>query len=312
MKVAMLMKAQDPRTKTKRKGIILLMSMFFVTLITLLTFAYINLVPTELLSALQDTNRTQAFYLANGVTQGLAAWLRNQHDLGYVPTSTMTGTNTSDPNWPMSYPIDSTIVPNLISTTLDSSGNADASWSEVITLYTDVNTTAGFTPHTYKIHMDVRRDKSSKLVCDYILQQSTFAKYGFFVDQPPAGGYYPVGPSTTKGYGTYSGEFHINGAMPLYVQPDLFGGSYVTTQAPLKGLLTFTTSTSNKGSDGVNYQSSTVPFDSSGNELTVKTTAGNVGAYSLLASKGKGAIKAVLFVPMPMTGSDSEIGRAHV
>ena len=57
--------SKDPRPKAKRKGIVLLTAMFFVTLLSLLAFAYITLVPTELLSALQDTNRTQAFYLAN-------------------------------------------------------------------------------------------------------------------------------------------------------------------------------------------------------------------------------------------------------
>ena len=293
----------------KIAGIVLLFTMFFMILIALMAFAFMELVPSELRNAFYDFNRSQSYYVSQSAIQGMSTWLRYQEDQGFIPTASLVGVPTGDPDWPMGYVVPPAIVPGLITTINDSAGNPDTSWSSTITLYSDVNTTAGISPHTYRVRVQTSRAYVSTFTSEYVVQQTTFAKYGFFVGNLPNSGYYPAGPSS--GWGQYYGEFHVNGYMPLMVQSDLFSGRFTPAAAPIHGLMTFTQSRANAGNDSVYYQSGTVPFNGSGSELQVHSGAGNFGAYSLLMAQGRQAIQVVPHVEMPKTDVSSELPLAR-
>jgi hypothetical protein len=285
------------------RGVVLITALFFMVLIGLIAFAFIDLVPSELRTALFDVNRTNSYYIAYGSAQGLSSWLRTQEDLGNIPTSglTVSSTPVGDPvNWPKDYVVNQGDVPGLITTTYDHQGNPDSSWSESAILSADANTAAGLTPHIYKFHVQLYRYGLLKFTADYILQQQTFAKYGFFVNNYPGFGEYQAGPLAAGGNQFY-GEFHINGPMPLEITNNLFGGAYTPMAAPIHGLLTFTQATANAGSDGVAYQTAEKPFNGVGTENTVLSGGVTYGDYSIMCTKGKPAIQQVPQVSMPQT-----------
>lgn len=290
----------------KRRGVALLMTLFFMVLFSMLSLAYMHLIPGELNSANHRNLRDQGFYLNQSGAQQVWAWLRYAEDTTGNPLATLTLTaNNGEANWPKLYRLD--INPNRSSISglainpLKSDGSADLDWTQEISLLPDQNTLDGGSPHVFLLKMTARFRGRSIYSDSYLLRQNTFAEYGFFVDRLPSGGYY-----TAFRDDHYTGEFHINGPMPLYVGATLFSNF---AKPVFGGMVTFTSPASNAAGDGVTYKTGTVPFNSSGAEIV---DSDNIGRYSKLASSGRSAFRLGGEIPMPKTlaGSESPQGKA--
>lgn len=282
------------------------MTLFFMVLFSMLSLAYLHLIPGELNSATHRNLRDQGFYFTQSGAQQVWAWLRYAEDTTGNPLSNLTLTsNNADTNWPKLYRLDTnpnrSVISGLTINLLKSDGSADLDWSQEMSLLPDQNTLNGGSPHTFMLKMTARYRGRSVYSDSYLLRQNTFANYGFFVDKLPNGGYY-----TAFRDDSYTGEFHINGPMPLYVGSTLFSNFL---KPVFGGMVTFTSPASNAAGDGVNYQTGTVPFNNSGAEII---DSDGIGRYSKLAASGRGAFRLGGEIPMPKTraGIESPQGKA--
>lgn len=290
----------------RRRGVALLMTLFFMVLFSMLSLAYMHLIPGELTSATHRNLRDQGFYFTQSGAQQVWAWLRYAEDTTGNPLSNLTLTaNNADPNWPKLYRLDTnpnrSAISGLAVNLLKSDGSADLDWTQEMSMYPDQNTLNGGSPHVFLLKATARYRGRALYSDSYLLRQNTFANYGFFVDKPASGGYY-----TAFRDDNYSGEFHINGAMPLYVGSTLFSNF---ADPVFGGMVTFTSPASNAAGDGVTYQTGTVPFNSSGAEIV---DGDGIGRYSKLAASGRSAFRLGGEIPMPRTraGSESPQGKA--
>ncbi|MBS2038894.1 hypothetical protein JST97_28185 [bacterium] len=280
------------------------MSLFFMVLFSILSLAYMHLIPGELRSATHRNLRDQGFYFTQAGAQEVWAWLRYAEDTTGNPLANLTLTsNTNDANWPKLYRLDTnpnrSQVPGLAINLLQPDGSADLDWAQEISLMPDQNTLNGGSPHVFQLKMTARFRGQVVYSDSYLLRQNTFANYGFFVDKLPSGGFY-----TAFRDDNYTGEFHINGPMPLYVGSNLFSNF---VKPVFGGIVSFTVPTTNAAGDGVAYQTGTVPFDSSGIELI---DSDNIGRYSKLASSGRAAFRLGGEIPMPKTQANTESAQA--
>lgn len=294
------------RLNTRRRGIALLVTMFFMILLSLMSLAYLELVPFEQRSAAHRNTREQGKYVSQTAVQSVWAWLRYAEDTTGNPLSGLTGVdtgNTGAGKWPKEYRLD--VNPNrsqiagFMNTIQGSNAAPVSDWASEVYLYPDTNTLNGGSPHVFRLLTIAKRNGQKMYACEYVLQQQTFAKYGFFSDFLPGGGYYPAFKDDY-----YDGEFHINGKMPIYVGNNLFTNFVKNV---FNGGLSFSSSTTNAGNDGIAYQTSTVPFDGTGAEIT---DADGKGRYSKLVAGGKSGIKLGGIVPMPKTNTSTELGFA--
>jgi len=281
----------------RRRAVALLVAIFFMVLLYLLMAAFLRVIPFELSSARRDLVRSQSYYFAAAMSQTVRAWLCHCEDTTGEPTQSLSGSDTANPLWPRRYFLHDGSVAGLVPHPLRSDGGLDTQWRAELELYPDAVTAAGGGPHVFKLR--VRSYFQDMLVTshEYLLQQVTFAKYGFFVDKLPNSGFY-----TAMKADIYEGEFHVNGKMPLYVDPKLFS-EFV--EPVFRGKLTFTKADPNNPHDGITYQSgSAKPFDASGNPIT---DADGLNRYSKLASQGKPAIQITSDVAMPQTNLSTEL-----
>ena len=278
----------------------LLMTLFFMVLFSMLSLAYMHLIPGELNSATHRNLRDQGFYFTQSGAQQVWAWLRYAEDTTGNPLANLTVTsNNTDPNWPKRYRLDlnpnRSAISGLAVNLLKSDGTADLDWTQEMTLMPDQNTINGGSPHTFQLKTTAIFRGRTIFSDSYLLRQNTFAKYGFFVDNLPSGGYY-----TAFRDDNYTGEFHINGPMPLYVGTTLFSNFL---KPVFGGMVTFTSPASNAAGDGVAYQTGTVPFNSAGSEVV---DSDGIGRYSKLATGGRSAFRLGGEIPMPKTSTTSE------
>lgn len=291
-------------TLRRRRAVALLMSLFFMVLFSMLSLAYMHLIPGELRSATHRNLRDQGFYFNQAGAQEVWAWLRYAEDTSGNPLANLTLTaNTGDSTWPKLYRLDlnpnRSQVPGLAINLLQADGSADLDWTQEMSLLPDQNTLNGGSPHVFLLKMNARF-RGQKVYSDsYLLRQNTFANYGFFVDKLPSGGFY-----TAFRDDNYTGEFHINGPMPLYVGSNLFSNFI---KPVFGGTVSFTTPTSNAAGDGVSYQTGTVPFNSSGAEVV---DSDGIGRYSKLAASGRSAFHLGGEIPMPKTQTSTESAQA--
>ncbi|MBS2036917.1 hypothetical protein JST97_18145 [bacterium] len=275
-----------------RKGFAILLTLFFMVLFSLLGMAYLNLVPFELQAARHQATRDQAMLMTQASLQGVWAWLRYAEDTTGNPTANLTGAASGDPNWPVAYRLDTNPnlaqIPGLVVSPLDANSNVNGDWTCKLTLYPDLATIAGTNLHSFRLRSIAAFRGKDYYAADYLLKQDTFAKYGFFVDSLPNGGFY-----TAFRDDFYSGEFHINGKMPLYVGANLFSNFL---HPVFDDKLTFSQKTANVGNDGIAYQTSTTPFNASGTEII---DANGKGRYSELLTNGIAAIQPGADVALP-------------
>ena len=284
----------------RRRAVALLMTLFFMVLFSMLSLAYMHLIPGELRSATHRNLRDQGFYFTQAGAQQVWAWLRYAEDTTGNPLSNLTVTsNTNEANWHKLYRLDlnpnRTQISGLSVNLLQADASADLDWAQEMSLLPDQNTLNGGSPHVFQLKMTAKFRGQAVYSDSYLLRQNTFANYGFFVDKLPSGGFY-----TAFRDDNYTGEFHINGPMPLYVGSNLFS-NYL--KPVFGGMVTFTSPASNAAGDGVTYQTSTVPFNSSGAEII---DSDNIGRYSKLAASGRSAFRLGGEIPMPKTQANSE------
>lgn len=283
--------------RARKKGVALILAMFFEVLLYLLAAALLLLVPVELTSARRDHERAQSYYLSYGMAQSVMAWLCYSEDTSGNPLQGLVAEDTGEGNWPSRYRLKSPEVPGLSPQLLNPDGSPEGTWKADLFLYPDAATLAGAAPHTFKLRVVTSRDGYQITAHEYILQQLTFAKYGFFVDKLPNGGFY-----TAMVDDVYEGEFHVNGKLPLWVDSKLFS-QFV---APVfRGRLSFSQADSSNPFDGISYQSgSSKPFDASGSSIV---DSDGKDRYTKLFSSGRAAIKLEGDVAMPSTNSSSEL-----
>lgn len=286
-----------PSPLRNRTGIALLMAMFFQVLLYLLAAALLQLVPGELTSARRDHLRSQSYYYSQAMAQAVLAWLCYCEDTTGNPMQGISGEVTGDVYWPRRYLLGPAALPGLVPGFIHPDGNPDPAWSATLYLYPDAPTQAGGAPHTFKLRVVNALHGNPVTTHEYVLQQLTFAKYGFFVDKLPNNGYY-----TAMRDDVYEGEFHINGKMPLWVDSKLFS-QFV---APVfRGKLTFTQADTSNPYDAITYQSgSSKPFDATGTTLV---DSDGKDRYSKLCSMGRAAIRLESDVPMPETNPATEL-----
>jgi hypothetical protein len=280
------------RRSKSRKGFAILLSLFFMVLFSLMGMAYLNLVPYELQAARHQARRDQAMLMTQASLQGVWAWLRYAEDTTGNPLANLTGTSSGDANWPTAYRLDTNPnlgqIPGLVVSPLDANLNTNSDWVCRLTLYPDLATINGSNLHSFRLRSVASFRGTDCYSADYLLKQDTFAKYGFFVDSLPNGGFY-----TAFRDDFYSGEFHINGKMPLYVGSNLFSNFL---HPVFDDKITFSQKTANSGNDGIAYQTGTTPFDGSGNEII---DANGKGRYSEMLSNGIAAIQPGAEVALP-------------
>lgn len=294
---------------SSRRGFALLVTLFFMILFSMLGFAYLNLVPFELQAARHQVTRDKASLMAQAAMQGTWNWIRwkeeNSNNSSANPASDLdvsTNPNATDVNWPKYYDLNSSNnsakIPGLITAPINSDGSIDSDWSCKIKLYPDIPTLNGDSIHSFRIAVTAAYRNKDLYAAEYIIRQETFAKYGFFVDKLPNGGYYSADKDDN-----YSGEFHINGPMPLKSNNNLYSSSYsYPDKAVFQGTLSFSQSTNNAGNDGIKYISgSALPFNGSG----VEQFDAGIGRYSRLFRNGKSDIKIGAEVPLPSAKVDS-------
>lgn len=282
---------------TKSSGVALMLAMLFEVLLYLLAVALLQLVPMELTSARRDQVRTQSYFFSNAMVQATMAWLCHAEDTTGDPSQGLSGQDTGDAYWPRRYLLQAPAVAGLTPQLLRAANSIDPAWESTLYLYPDAATLAGAAPHTFKLRVTTRLEGNQVTSHEYVLQQQTFAKYGFFVDKLPNNGFY-----TAMRDDVYEGEFHINGKLPLYVDSKLFS-QFV---APVfRGRLSFTQASTTNPYDGISYQSgSSKPFDASGN--TIVDSDGK-DRYAKLCSQGRAAIKLESDVSMPQTNPSTEM-----
>lgn len=279
--------------RSKNRALALLLAMFFEILLFLLILAYFELIPPELTSARREHLRTQAYYLSLAMVQAAWSWLSRVEDTGGSPLQSLTAENTGSLSWPRRYRLDSSSIQGFAP-----SGEATAlGWSADVWLYPEVDTEAGNSPRVFKLRVESAWQGQTVATHEAILRQQTFAKYGFFVDRPPASGFY-----TAMRDDVYEGEFHINGPLPLYVDSRLF----TNFVAPVfRDRVSFTQADVGNPYDGIKYQSgSAKPFDASGNTVT---DADGRDRYSKLCSQGRAGFRLETDVAMPATDAGSEL-----
>ncbi|MFN8609777.1 MAG: hypothetical protein U0931_19715 [Vulcanimicrobiota bacterium] len=282
----------------------LLMTLFFMVLFSMLSLSYMHLIPGELRSATHRNLRDQGFYFTQAGAQEVWAWLRYAEDVSGNPLANLTVTsNTGEANWPKLYRLDQNPnrgqISGLTVNLLQPDGSADLDWSEELSLLPDQNTLNGGSPHVFQLKVLARFRGQAVYSDSYLLRQNTFANYGFFVDKLPSGGFY-----TAFRDDNYTGEFHINGPMPLYIGSNLFSNFL---KPVFSGTVSFTVPTSNASGDSVSYQTSTVPFNASGTEII---DPDNIGRYSKMAASGRAAFRLGGEIPMPKTQTSSESAQA--
>ena len=280
-----------------KRGAALLLAIFFEVLLYLLAAALILLVPVELTSARRDHVRAQSYHFSNGLAQMVTAWLCYSEDTNGNPLQGLTSESTGDATWPARFRLKSPEVPGLTAQFLTAAGVPEPAWKADLFLYPDAATLAGGAPHLFKLRVISSLDGYATTAHEFVLQQQTFAKYGFFVDKLPNNGYY-----TAMVDDVYEGEFHVNGKMPLKVDAKLFS-AFV---APVfRGKLSFTQAEPTNPYDSIAYQSgSSKPFDASGNTIT---DIDGKDRYSKLLGLGRAGIKLERDVPMPMTNTATEL-----
>lgn len=268
------------------RALALLVALFFEMLLFLLVMAFFQLVPLEFTSARREHTRAQSYYFGNAMAQAISAWLSHSEDISGNPLQGLSGESTGNVAWPRRYALTSANVPGLQPHPLDS-----RDWSARLWLYPDTRTEAREGPHVFKLRVISDYQGQAISAHEYLLQQQTFAKYGFFVDRPPQVGFY-----TAMRNDVYEGEFHVNGKLPLYVDPTLFS-SFV---APVfRNEVSFTRADSANPFDGITYQSgSAKPYDAAGNPIV---DADGRDRYSKLCTLGRAAIRLENDVPMPST-----------
>jgi hypothetical protein len=271
--------------------------MFFEVLLYLLAAALILLVPVELTSARRDHVRAQSYYFSNGMAQMVMAWLCYSEDTSGNPLQGLSSESTGDARWPARFRLKSPEVPGLMPQFLTPAGGLEADWKADLFLYADAPTLAGGAPHVFKLRVIASLDGYPTTAHEFVLQQQTFAQYGFFVDNLPNNGYY-----TAMVDDVYEGEFHVNGKLPLMVDSKLFS-AFV---APVfRGKLSFTQADGANPYDGIFYQSgSSKPFDAAGKTIT---DSDGRDRYSKLLTLGRAGIKLERDVAMPMTNTASEL-----
>ena len=282
---------------SSKSGVALLIAMFFEVLLYLLAVALLQLVPMELTAARRDHVKSESYYYSNAMEQSVLAWLCYMEDTNGEPLQGLSGDDTGDVSWPKRYLLSSSALAGFDSHLLDSHGSDDLTWTSILYLYPDGPTLGGGSPHTFKLRVLTRLEGNAVGSYEYVLQQMTFAKYGFFVDKLPNNGYY-----TAMRDDRYEGEFHVNGKLPLYVDSKLFS-QFV---APVfRGKLTFTQAYTSNPFDAIAYQSgSSKPFDASGNTIV---DSDGLDRYAKLCSQGRAAIQLESDVPMPETDVNSEL-----
>ncbi len=275
----------------------LLLAIFFEVLLYLLAAALILLVPVELTSARRDHVRAQSYHFSSGLAQMVTSWLCYAEESNGNPLQGLTGQSTGDVAWPARYRLKSPEVPGLNAQFLTQAGSLDSAWKADLFLYPDATTLDGGGPHLYKLRVVASLDGYPTTAHEFVLQQQTFAKYGFFVDKLPNNGYY-----TAMVDDVYEGEFHVNGKMPLKVDAKLFS----QFAAPVfRGRLSFTQADPANPFDLITYQSgSSKPFDASGNTIT---DSDGKDRYSKLLSLGRAGIQLEGDVPMPLTNPSTEL-----
>lgn len=285
-----------PVTQNK-KALALLIAMFFEVVLFMLVLSFFRLVPIELNSARRDHVKAQSYYFSNAMAQQVWAWLCYAEESSGNPLAHLTGSNTGDPTWPRVYPLSASVLPGFLPQIKLSEGTLDGDWTAQVFLYPDPNTEAGYGPHVFKIKVIGSFSGHPISAHEYLLYQQTFAKYGFFVDKPPASGFY-----TAMVNDVYEGEFHINGKLPLYVDSKLFS-AFV---APVfRGDVTFTVPHATNPWDAVNYASgSAKPFTASGNVIV---DADGIDRYSKMFASGRSALRLESDVAMPRTDHNSEL-----
>lgn len=282
--------------KKRRRGIALVIALFFQMMLFAIVLAFFKLIPLELTSARTDHVRYQAYYMNNSMLQAVWAWLRYMENTNTNPLTGLNSTATGDPNWPQKFPLTSTNVPGLVCAILNPDGTTNTDWSADVSLYPDVSTLAGNSPHVFKLRVVSRSSGLPVSACEYLLLQQTFAQYGFFVDKLPSAGYYTANPTDV-----YEGEFHVNGKMPLMVSSSLFT-NFISPV--FRGKLSFSQADTTNPYDSINYQSgSAKPFDANGNTIT---DADGTDRYSKMFSLGRSAIKLGNDIGIPATNPATE------
>lgn len=286
------------RLARNKKGLALLVAMFFEVVLFMLVLSFFRLVPVELTSARRDHVKAQSYYFSNAMAQQVWAWLCYAEESTGNPLTHLTGSNTGDAIWPRVYPISHPEVPGFLPQVLLSGGGSpNADWTAQVDLYPDPNTEAGYGPHVFRVKVVSIFSGQPISAHEYLLYQQTFAKYGFFVDKPPSSGFY-----TAMVNDVYEGEFHINGKLPLYVDSKLFS-NFVTPV--FRGDVTFTAPQTTNPWDSVNYVSgSAKPFDSAGNVIV---DADGTDRYSKMFASGRSALRLESDVAMPRTDTNSEL-----
>jgi Tfp pilus assembly protein PilX len=321
------------RFHSKKRGVALLVALFFMVLLSLMGFAYVQLVPQELNSALHEEKRVQAQMATTAVAKSVSAWLRQAEDTGTITGNlttsaglvidTAANATTTTAQWPLCYrldaPANSVPMAGFVSSVVTAGGVKDANWDCAVYLYPSADTVAGKTPHCFKLRCKTTATNQASLIAagrdvyesEFVLQQDTFATFGFFVDKLDPGGYY-----TATSSDFYSGRFHVNGKMPLGVDNTIFADSF-DGQSVFAGRLSFTEDSDDKYhpgsvSDGINYNfgGGKTPYDASGNSIGTMANTTTYDKYSRMTVNGKADIFKTKEIPLPKTDTTTPLGYA--
>jgi hypothetical protein len=321
------------RFQSKKRGVAMLIAIFFMVLLAMMAFAYLQLVPQELNSALHDEKRVQAQSVTTAVAKSVSAWLRQAEDTGTITGNltvsaglaidTAANATTTSPQWPLCYRLDAAAnsgpMAGFVSSVVSAGGVKDPNWDCAVYLYPSAATVAGKTPHCFKLRCKTTATNQASIIAvgrdvyesEFVLQQDTFATFGFFVDNLDNGGYY-----TATANDFYSGRFHVNGKMPLGMDNSIFADSY-DGQTVFGGRLTFTQDSDDKYhpgtvSDGVNYNfgGGKTPYDSSGNSMGTMGNSTIYDRYSRMTPNGKADIYKTKEIPLPKTDTTTPLGYA--
>ncbi|MBS2040704.1 hypothetical protein JST97_37300 [bacterium] len=177
-----------------RRGSILILAIFFLFVVELLAFAFVNLIPTEMNSAGRTRLSVAGRLVAEAGLEYAVAWMENELARGREPTSV------ARPQAVLTRPVQD--------------------WVWKVTIEPDSQTPpkGSSNQRVYFLTSEASQRPGGKvyarLRCSF--GQESFAAYTRFVDRWPAGTWVAAGPSQIRG------RFHTNDVLRVQVYPGFY------------------------------------------------------------------------------------------